>query len=216
MFPPSGHLGVKICGFTDPAQVAQVHALGADAIGINLWPKSKRFLAVEAAKSALAEIATKAHLVAVMVNPSAEELEAAIGSKLFQTLQLHGDESPALVAELMQRGQHVIKALQVRNAASLDQIASFPCADILLDAYNPGLYGGAGHTFPWELASEAMRRFPDKRIILSGGLTPQTVATAVTQTHPAAVDVASGVESSPGIKDLQLVAEFIRAARAQP
>jgi phosphoribosylanthranilate isomerase len=116
----------------------------------------------------------------------------------------------------MQRGQHVIKALQVRDAASLDQIASFPCADILLDAYNPGLYGGAGHTFPWELASEAMRRFSDKRIILSGGLTPQTVATAVTQTHPAAVDVASGVESSPGIKDLQLVAEFIRAARAQP
>jgi len=216
MFPPSGHLGVKICGFTDPAQVAQVHALGADAIGINLWPKSKRFLAVEAAKAALTEIATDAHLVAVMVNPSAEELEAAMGSKLFQTLQLHGDESPALVAELMQRGQHVIKALQVRDAASLDQIASFPCADILLDAYNPGLYGGAGHTFPWELASEAQRRFTNKRIILSGGLTPQTIATAITQTHPAAVDVASGVESSPGIKDLRLVAEFIRAARAQP
>jgi phosphoribosylanthranilate isomerase len=208
-FPPAGRLGIKICGFKDPRQVPLIFDLGADAVGINLWPQSKRFLPLAEAEQHLAETAAHHHLVAVMVNPSAAELDATIRSGLFHSLQLHGDEPPSLVAELIQRGQHVIKAFQVRDAASLDAIATFPCADVLLDAYNPGLYGGAGHSFPWDLAVQ----FPDKRIILSGGLTPQTIATAIAQTHPAAVDVASGVESAPGVKDLALVADFIQQAR---
>lgn len=212
-FPPAGRLGIKICGFKDPRQVPFIFDLGADAVGINLWPQSKRYLPLAEAEAQLAETAAHHHLVAVMVNPGAEELDATIRSGLFRSLQLHGDESPALVASLVERGQHVIKAFQVRDAASLDAIAAFPCADILLDAYNPGVYGGAGHAFPWEFALQAADRFPDKRIILSGGLTPQTIATAIAQTHPAAVDVASGVESAPGVKDLALVAEFIQQAR---
>ncbi|MBL9131839.1 MAG: phosphoribosylanthranilate isomerase [Verrucomicrobiaceae bacterium] len=213
MFPPTGRIGIKICGFKDPAQVQQVLDLGADAIGINLWPQSKRHMPLEQAQTSLATISPHHHLVAVLVNPDDALLDATIRSGLFRSLQLHGDESPALVASLIQRGQNVIKAFQVRDAASLDQIAAFPCTDILLDAYNPGLYGGGGHAFPWELAVRAAEQFPDKRIILSGGLTPATVAQAVIQTHPAAVDVASGVESAPGIKDLALVADFLRASR---
>ena len=85
---------------------------------------------------------------------------------------------------------------------------------ILLDAYNPSLYGGTGETFPWELAVQARELFPDKRIILSGGLTPTNVRHAIEETHPAAVDVASGVEVTPGIKDLALVSEFIQQARS--
>jgi phosphoribosylanthranilate isomerase len=213
MFPPRDHLGIKICGFKDPQQVPLIFDLGADAVGINLWPQSKRYLPLAEAEQHFAETAAHHHLVAVMVNSSAAELDATIRSGHFRSLQLHGDEPPALVAELIQRGQHVIKAFQVRDAASLDAIASFPCADVLLDAYNPGLYGGAGHSFPWDLAVQAAERFPDKRIILSGGLTPQSIATAISQTHPAAVDVASGVESAPGVKDLALVADFIQQAR---
>jgi phosphoribosylanthranilate isomerase len=213
MFPPANGIGIKICGFKDPRQVPLIFDLGADAVGINLWPQSKRHLPLAEAEQHLAETAAHHHLVAVLVNPDAALLDATIRSGLFRSLQLHGDEPPSLVAELLERGQHVIKAFQVRDAASLDAIGTYACADVLLDAYNPGLYGGAGHSFPWDLAVQAANRFPDKRIILSGGLTPQTIATAIAQTHPAAVDVASGVESAPGVKDLALVAEFIHQAR---
>lgn len=216
MFPPPDRLGIKICGFKDPAQVQQVLDLGADAIGINLWPQSKRHMPLEQAVSSLSGLAARHHLVAVLVNPDEALLEATIRSGLFRTLQLHGDEPPALVSALLQRGLHVIKAFQIRDAASLDQISPYACADILLDAYNPGLYGGGGHAFPWDLAVRAAERFPGKRIILSGGLTPSTIADAVAQTRPAAVDVASGVESAPGIKDPALVDAFIRTARAVP
>jgi phosphoribosylanthranilate isomerase len=149
----------------------------------------------------------------VLVNADAATLDAILDQHLVHILQLHGDETPADVAALSQRGALVIKALQIRDRESLSQIGSFPCETILLDAYNPGLYGGTGETFPWELAVIAQDMFPEKRILLSGGLTPQNVRQAIEEAHPAAVDVASGVESAPGIKDLALVREFIEQVR---
>ncbi len=192
----------------------EIFALGADAVGINLWPKSKRHMPLATAMNSLQDLAAKNALVAVLVNPDDALLNATISSQLFQAVQLHGDETPQAVERLMSRGVNVIKALQVRDAASLSQIGEFPCAAILLDAYNPGTYGGGGHAFPWELAVRAREMFPEKHILLSGGLTADNVRQAVQQTHPIAVDVASGVESQPGIKDLALVARFIAEARA--
>lgn len=214
-FPPSDHLGVKICGITLCDQATAIADLGADALGLNFWPKSKRYLPLETARDWAPALLDRVHLVAVLVNPEPSLLaELTAGPPVVHTLQLHGDEPPALVSELLDRGVRVIKALQVRDAASLDAIADYACTDILLDAYNPGLYGGGGEPFPWHLATLARERFPAKRILLSGGLTADNVAQAVAQTHPAAVDVASGVESAPGIKDLDQVAAFIRNARA--
>ena len=186
----------------------------ADAIGINLWPKSKRHLPLSEAFAWLRALRDEVCLVAVLVNPDEKLLDEVITADVFHMLQLHGDEPPGLVHELMHRGVRVIKALQVRDRESLTAIAGFPCQDILLDAYNPGLYGGAGETFPWELASEAMLLFPERRIILSGGLTPLNVREAVRQVRPHAVDVASGVESAPGVKDLEKVRRFIAEARS--
>jgi phosphoribosylanthranilate isomerase len=214
MFPDPHRLGVKICGITQPQQAAAIFALGADAVGINLWPKSKRHMPLAVALSALQEIAAQHTLVAVLVNPDDALLDATVASGLFRALQLHGDETPHDVERLMQRGVNVIKALQVRDAASLTQIGEYPCTAILLDAYNPETYGGGGHAFPWELAVRARELFPAKQILLSGGLTPDNVRMAVKQTQPVAVDVASGVESQPGIKDLAQVARFIAEARA--
>ncbi len=214
MFPDPLRLSVKICGITQPQQAAAIFALGADAVGINLWPKSKRHMALAVAQSSLQDVAAQHSLVAVLVNPDDALLDATVASGLFRTLQLHGDETPRDVERLMQRGVDVIKALQVRDAASLAQIGEFPCTAILLDAYNPATYGGGGHVFPWELAVRARELFPDKQILLSGGLTPDNVRMAVQQTHPVAVDVASGVESQPGVKDLAQVARFIAEARA--
>ncbi|MGV3661215.1 MAG: phosphoribosylanthranilate isomerase [Prosthecobacter sp.] len=214
MFPDPARPSVKICGITRPEQAAEIFALGADAVGINLWSKSKRHMPLDVAMNSLRGVAAQHALVAVLVNPDAALLEMAIISGLFQALQLHGDETPMDVEILMSRGVNVIKALQVRDAASLSQIGEFPCKAILLDAYNPGTYGGGGHAFPWELAVRAQEMFPDKHVLLSGGLNADNVRTAVQQTHPVAVDVASGVESAPGIKDLGLVARFVAEARA--
>lgn len=214
MFPDPARHSVKICGITRPEQAEEIFALGADAVGINLWPKSKRHMPLDLAIQSLQGVAAKHALVAVLVNPDDALQECAIISGLFQALQLHGDETPMDVETLMNRGVNVIKALQVRDAASLSQIGEFPCKSILLDAYNPGTYGGGGHAFPWELAMRAQEMFPEKHILLSGGLNADNVRTAVHQTHPVAVDVASGVESAPGIKDLAQVARFIAEARA--
>ena len=214
MFPDPACHSVKICGITRPEQAAEIFALGADAVGINLWPQSKRHMPLSVAVTSLQEVAAKNALVAVLVNPNAALLDAAVASGLFQAIQLHGDETPHDVERLTNRGVNVIKALQVRDAASLPQIGEFPCRAILLDAYNPGTYGGGGHAFPWELAVRAQEMFPTKHILLSGGLNADNVSQAVQQTHPIAVDVASGVESAPGVKDLAQVARFIAEARA--
>jgi phosphoribosylanthranilate isomerase len=213
MFPDSSRLSVKICGITAPQQAAVLFALGADAVGINLWPKSKRHVPLEVAVKSLQSVAAKNALVAVLVNADDALLDATVASGLFQALQLHGDETPQDVERVMKRGVNVIKALQVRDAESLKQIGEFPCEAILLDAYNPGTYGGGGHAFPWELAVRAKEMFPAKQILLSGGLNADNVKQAVQQTQPVAVDVASGVESLPGSKDLLLVAKFIAEAR---
>lgn len=214
MFPDPARHSVKICGITRPEQAAEIFALGADAVGINLWPNSKRHMPLRFAESVLRNVAARHALVAVLVNPDDTLLDASVGSGLFQALQLHGDETPHDVERLMSRGVNVIKALQVSDAASLPQIGEFPCSAILLDAYNPGTYGGGGHAFPWELAVRAQEMFPDKHILLSGGLNADNVRQAVRQTHPIAVDVASGVESAPGVKNLAQVARFIAEARA--
>ena len=214
MFPDPACHSVKICGITRPEQAAEIFALGADAVGINLWPQSKRHMPLSVAETSLQDVAAKNALVAVLVNPDDALLDAAVGSGLFQALQLHGDETSQDVERLMNRGVNVIKALQVRDAASLPQIGEFPCRAILLDAYNPGTYGGGGHAFPWELAVRAQEMFPTKHILLSGGLNADNVRQAVQQTHPIAVDVASGVELAPGVKDLAQVARFIAEARA--
>lgn len=213
MFPDPKRTGVKICGITQERQARDIISLGADALGVNFWPKSKRYLPVDVAAAWLPALLDQITLVAVLVNPDTETLNAIIEEHLVHILQLHGDETPAQVASLLDRGYGVIKALQVRDRESLLQIGSFPCETILLDAYNPGLYGGTGETFPWDLAVIAQDMFPEKRIILSGGLTPANVRQAIESTHPSAVDVASGVESSPGIKDLILVREFIEQSR---
>ena len=209
--PDPDKLSVKICGITTRDQAHAIVALGADALGLNFWPKSKRYLAPALAAEWVDEVKPLTTLVAVLVNPTDEQLQQAL--PLVHVLQLHGDESPDECARVMTLGLPVIKALQVRDRESLAVIGDYPCDTILLDAYCPGLYGGEGKTFPWELAIEAKQRFPEKHFILAGGLVAENVAEAVAQVKPIAVDVASGVESSPGIKDLALVQRFIEQAQ---
>lgn len=207
-------VSTKICGFlglTD-AVLAAAEA-GAAAIGINFWPKSKRYHPLAQARQWLPQVPASLNRVAVLVNATEEEIEAILASGCIDTLQFHGDEPDELVQRYLDRGVACIRALSVRKAADLEKIAHCPAATILLDAYAPGFYGGTGHTCDWELARQAVLAFPEKKIILSGGLTPQNVAQAVQEVRPAGVDVASGVEISPGIKDAAMVREFVQAVQ---
>ena len=214
MFPHPTDFAVKICGVTTAEQAVAIAAAGADALGLNFWEKSKRYIspATVAGWDLRAQIPTPR--VAVLVNADQRLLDEIIGLGVVDVLQLHGDESPAKCERVMTLGLPVIKALQVRDRHSLAVIGEFPCDTILLDAYCPGSYGGEGKTFPWELAIEAIVRFPEKRFLLAGGLTAANVAAAIEGVQPAGVDVASGVESAPGIKDMVLVHQFIEKARA--
>lgn len=214
VFPSADRLGVKICGITTAQQAHAIADLGTDALGLNFWPGSKRYLNPSQAATWVPNLLPRTTVVAVLVNPEPALIDRLAAEPLAHLLQLHGDESPAAIGSLMERGFTVIKALQVRDRASLDAIGDYPCQTLLLDAHNPGSYGGGGATFPWELFTVARECFPDKTLILSGGLNPDNVAEAVRQTRPAAVDVASGVESAPGIKDLAQVTAFIAAARS--
>lgn len=213
MFPPPESLGIKVCGVTTADQALAIAAMGVDAIGLNFWPGSKRYLPPDEAQKWPRELREQVTLIGVMVNPDWDLVGSIFDQDWVHLIQLHGDETPEMVATLMERGIPVIKALPVRDAQSLDRIAEYPCHTILLDAYAPGLFGGTGETFPWSLFREAKRCYPNKQFILSGGLNETNVRSAVTGTQPAAVDVASGIESAPGIKDLQRTQRFVQEAR---
>ena len=214
LFPPDrDRVAVKICGLTRADEAAATISAGADAIGINFWPSSKRFVALEKALPWLREFAGSVPRVAVTVNASDEELRRIFDSGAIDWIQLHGDEGPERVASLAREGLPVFKAMGIRDAAMLELAAAFASPTLLLDAYAPGAYGGSGETMDWALGAEAVSRFPERQIVLAGGLTPENVGEAVRQVRPAAVDVASGVESSPGRKDPAKVRAFLAAAK---
>lgn len=216
LFPADpDRVAVKICGITRGDEAHAIVEAGADALGINFWPGSKRFIALADAAPWLRDLAGTVPRVAVTVNATDEELRAIHASGVIDWIQLHGDETPDRVRSLAREGLPVFKALGVRDASMLERAAAYDSPTLLLDAYAPGAYGGSGETMDWALGAEAVRRWPDRQIVLAGGLTPENVAEAVRQAGPAAVDVASGVESSPGRKDLEKVRAFIEATKTR-
>jgi phosphoribosylanthranilate isomerase len=214
LFPPDPErVAVKICGITRGDEARAIVDAGADALGINFWPGSKRFIALADAAPWLTELAGTVPRVAVTVNATDDEVRALHESGVIDWIQLHGDETPERVRSLTEQGLPVFKALGVRDRSTLEAAAAFASPTLLLDAYAPDEYGGSGETMDWALGAEAVRRWPDRQIVLAGGLVPENVAAAVRQVHPAAVDVASGVESAPGRKDPAKVRAFIEAVR---
>ncbi len=207
-----GRPKVKICGITTAEDAREVVAAGADALGINFWPRSKRYIAMESARAWLPDV--EVARVGVFVNATLAEISAILESGMIDYAQLHGDETPEFAQALADRGLPFIKALGVKDETSLAGLRDFSTEGILLDAYCPGEYGGVGETFDWKLARQVVEENPDRRVILAGGLTPDNVVEAVGAVRPFAVDIASGVESAPGVKDLvkvrQLVANTMR------
>lgn len=205
----------KICGITRVEDAELAAGLGADFLGLNFWPGSKRRVSPEfAAVLAAAARATapQVQLVGLFVDQSEGEIVGIANALVLDVVQLHGDEPPALVAALATRGLRVWKAHAVSGPADIDGLRAWPADAHLLDAPSAGR-GGSGTTFDWAHAAAAVAA--GHRVVLAGGLTPDNVADAVAQVRPFAVDVASGVESAPGIKDPAKVRAFLAATRTR-
>ncbi len=199
---------IKICGITRAEDALEAVRLGADALGFNFWPGSKRFLPPARAREIIRALPPMVTCYGVFVDPSHEEAASAAALSGIQVIQLHGDEPAALCRSFQ---LPVVKGIRVAGPESLAALDAYPgVRGFLLDAASAG-YGGSGKTFDWALARQAAAR---ATVLLAGGLTPANVAEAVRAVRPFAVDVASGVESSPGVKDHALLARFIAAARA--
>jgi phosphoribosylanthranilate isomerase len=206
-------LRVKICGLTTPQDAAAAIEFGADALGFNFYPGSKRYLRMEACEW-IGALPAHAEKVAILVNPSWEEAKAAAAASGITALQLHGAETPEFCRRLMEQRIRFEKALPVNGPDSLKNMPDFFTPTVLLDSGGAGEFGGSGQTFPWEIARDFVLAHPHLRVILAGGLTPENVADAVAMVRPFGVDVTSGVESSPGRKDHGRLRDFIAAARA--
>ena len=191
---------VKVCGLTTVENALAVETCGVDAIGLVFYPPSPRWIAPEQAKIVAAALGPLTQKVGLFVNPTAEFVEQVLALVSLSTLQFHGDEPEAFCASF---GRPYFKALRMRDDVNLsDEMASYPSSSgFLLDAYKAGVPGGTGEVFDWA-------RVPanaTKPLLLAGGLTPLNVAEAIEQTQVYGVDLSGGVESAPGVKDIEKV-----------
>jgi phosphoribosylanthranilate isomerase len=205
---------VKICGITRPEDAELAVELGAWALGFILWRRSPRAADPAVAAGIARAMRRRVELVGVFVNASLDEIAQAAEALHLSHVQLHGDEGPSFCAEVARRtGAKVIKAARVAGAADFQDLERFHTDFHLLDTGRRGSYGGTGETWDWALAARRRRTIP---AILSGGLDAGNVAAGIAAVDPYAVDVASGVEAAPGVKDPDRLVAFIAAAAPQP
>jgi phosphoribosylanthranilate isomerase len=209
---------IKFCGITREQDAELAVSLGAWAVGLIMWPGSPRAVPLDRAAGLAASLKRRAEVAGVFVNPTLDELAATADAVGLTMLQLHGQEGPSFCTEAARRtGCKVIKAARVHSGAEIQALAAYHTDFHLLDSYHAGVPGGTGETFAWDLAPEHRRIAPPKGrgqrvpLILSGGLTPENVGEAIAAVRPFAVDVASGVESSPGYKDADKMRRFAEA-----
>lgn len=205
---------IKICGITNLEDALAAVDCGADMLGFNFYPPSPRYISIDQCAlicEALAPYRPGLLLVGVFVNFTAEHVQAILTRCCLDLAQLSGDEPPETLDRLDSSAFKGLRpADQEELAELLDRYSPAPHAPAyLVDANRPGAYGGSGKIADWSLASSLAVRQP---ILLAGGLTPENVAEAVWTVRPWGVDVASGVESTPGRKDVDKIRRFIQAA----
>lgn len=200
---------VKICGVTRPADAEAAVELGAWAIGLNYWEGSPRRCDPETAIEIASTLKRRCEIAGVFVNARLGEIASAAENAPLTMIQLHGDEGASFCSEVARKtGCKVIKAVPVRTSADVRGAEAFRTDYHLLDTKVAGKRGGTGQSFDWELLRA---RSSDIPMILAGGITPANAASAVAAAAPFALDVASGVESEPGVKDHAMIRELLEA-----
>ncbi len=203
---------IKFCGITNLDDAERAVAAGAWAIGLIFWPNSPRRCRPDAAATIAAAVKRRVEVAGVFVNATLDHVAEMAEGVGLTMLQLHGDEGPVYCAEAARRtGAKVIKAVRVRSGADVQALSAFHTDYHLLDSYTAGVPGGTGETFAWEIAGAHRGKIP---VILSGGLNHDNVADAIAAVRPFAVDVASGTEASPGVKDPDKLKAFADAVRS--
>lgn len=200
---------VKSCGITNLDDAELAVELGAWAVGLILWPGSVRACEPAAAEQIGAALHRRCEVAGVFVNATLDDVALAADRYGLTLLQLHGDEGPIYCREAARRtGCKVVKAVRVKDAASVRGIEAYGTDFHMLDAFVPGVRGGTGETFAWDLLRHHRGSVP---VVLSGGLTADNVGEAIATTRPYAVDSASGTEAAPGRKDPAKLEAFARA-----
>jgi phosphoribosylanthranilate isomerase len=198
---------VKVCGVTTVEQAEACVALGVDAIGVNFVPSSPRRVDEATARRVVDAVGMQTLVVAVVADLGVDEARARVERTGVGCLQLHGGEPADVVAALL---PHAYKAVRVAGPGDVALAASMPGEYVMVDAKVRGHLGGTGHVFDWSLVVALAKA---RKLVLAGGLTADNVGAAVAKVRPWCVDVASGVESAPGVKDLGKVRAFVAAAR---
>ncbi|MBD3343532.1 MAG: phosphoribosylanthranilate isomerase [Chitinivibrionales bacterium] len=187
---------IKICGITQYEDARIAASLGADALGFIFYPKSPRYISPVAAKEIITKLPPLISKVGVFVNEPAETIMAITQESGIDTIQLHGTEPPEFCKYFP---LPVIKAFSIDSNADITLLEKYDVSGFLLDTWDKTLRGGTGKTFDWAIAEKTCRKYPN--IILAGGLGPTNIAEALENVMPYAVDVNSGVEIKPGIKN---------------
>jgi phosphoribosylanthranilate isomerase len=201
---------IKICGITRPEDAAVAVEQGAHALGFVFWPNSPRFIDPYRARAIVSALPSFVTTVGVFVNQRSEYVNGVAALVGLAAVQLHGDESPAYAAAMT---RPVVKAIALGAAGQVDAVAWPLRVTLLLDVDDPVRRGGTGSTIDWASASTIAAA---RRVVLAGGLTPENVGDAIARVKPFGIDVSSGVESSPGIKDhgrLKALFEAVSAER---
>jgi phosphoribosylanthranilate isomerase len=209
---PPAEVYVKICGIRSEAEARAAVASGADALGFNLYARSKRFLDLRREKVWIRDLPADISRIAVLVNPPVDVVLALIEDDIFDAIQFHGDESPEFFELIPRNSKPLIKAFRVKNRATLKDAQSYPVFAFLLDNYRDGLFGGTGERFDWNILNAVTLNKP---LVVAGGLTAENVAEAVRWFRPHAVDVAGGVENNEGRKEEAKMRAFVRAAKGE-
>jgi phosphoribosylanthranilate isomerase len=211
--PGYDRVRVKICGITNREDAEAAIRAGADALGFNLFPDSKRFIELDDEARWIATLPPFVAKVGVLVNASLDVARAVALHPAIDLVQFHGDEDARYCAEFARLGKPFIKALRLGADADLDEATNYSTSTVLLDTHVQGEYGGTGEAIDLNLASPFARKYPALTWILAGGLTPGNVAYAVRALRPYAVDVASGVEVAARKKGEELMRRFVAQAR---
>ncbi|MBE0429405.1 MAG: phosphoribosylanthranilate isomerase [Thermoleophilia bacterium] len=204
---------IKICGITSREDAVRAAGLGAWAIGVILAPESPRRVDLEQAAGITEAVPPGVGRFGVFVNADVEEIAEAVSRCGLTGVQMHGEESPEQCLQVRRRaGVAVIKAIRVAGGDLMASVVRFDTDLVLLDTYHPERRGGTGVPFDWNLAA-ALPEDIRRRLVLSGGLTPENVAEAVTRVSPFAVDVSSGIEERPGVKDPERMKKLFETLR---